>query len=508
MRPVRAPTSPPPSTPERSPGSAATGASASSLPLPPKGGAGRERHEEASAPLRSRGAIVFAGLSYLFTAFAFSYVERSYRAFGVACLVWLVWAVLGFGAGMLNQRGPEGSGRRQWQVLGLLGFVLALFPGFLLFSFTRWVCVVLLIVMGARAAQLRTRSDLYLTLTVVFAVCFLTATHYAADWSLWFYLGPAWLCGALTLAWLHAEGVDLSRWTKLSMTAGFVAVSFAVASLLFLFAPRPPVLGFGFLPGGDTPGLFDPPFGSQSDSGADQRAGGQGRAGGNGAGGGGASRPGPSRPQPGTPPSQWDRMLDSMRGAGRDPFAPQWQRGAINGALDAAQALRNWWKQGSAGPGDTAGAGGQGETSTQPPPPGGGAGISPLGVLLWLACVLLAWLLWRQRHRWGVRLALAAAWALSRWFPRRSMQLSARAMTWCLRTHRHPPLRGQSVREHWSSAQGLAPLAHTWLSRALENYCAMRFGGMPATQERALRLRDDVLGATEVMGGTVPELSR
>ena len=36
----------------------------------------------------------------------------------------------------------------------------------------------------------------------------------------------------------------------------------------------------------------------------------------------------------------------------------------------------------------------------------------------------------------------------------------------------------------------------------------MRFGGLPATQERALRLREDVLGATEVMSGTVPELSR
>jgi hypothetical protein len=294
------------------------------------------------------------------------------------------------------------------------------------------------------------------------------------------------------------------------MTAGFVAVSFAIAATLFLFAPRPPVLGFGFLPGGDTPGLFDPPFGKQSDPDADQRArgqGGQGGAGGKGSGWGGAPRQGQSRLQPGTPPSQWDRMLDSMRDAGRDPFAPQWQRGAINGALDAAQALRNWWT-GSGGPGGAVGTGGQDDTSMQPPPPGSGGGSSLLGLLLWLVFVFLAWLLWRRRHRWGVRLALAAAWGLSRWFPARSMQLSARAMTWCLRAYRHPPLRGQSVREHWSSAKGLAPLAHTWLSRALENYCAMRFGGLPATQERALRLREDVLGATEVMSGTVPELSR
>lgn len=267
------------------PGNASRRVSAGALPVPADS-AGRA-DKEPSALLRSRGAIVFAGLSYLFAGFAFSYVERSYRSFSFACALWLVWAALGFGAGVFNQRGPDGAGRRQWQVLGLLGFVLAVFPGILLFSFPRWVCMVLLVVMGARAAQLRTRRDLYLTMTVVFAVCFLTTTHYAADWSLWFYLGPAWLCGALTLAWLHAEGVDLSRWTKLSMTAGFVAVSFAIAATLFLFAPRPPVLGFGFLPGGDTPGLFDPPFGKQSDPDADQRArgqGGQGGAGGKGSG--------------------------------------------------------------------------------------------------------------------------------------------------------------------------------------------------------------------------------
>ena len=129
-------------------------ASASTTAKPERSrGSTRRADKEPSAPLQSRGAIVFAGLSYLFTAFAFCYVERSYRAFGFACLLWLVWAALGFGAGVFNQRGPEGAGRRQWQVLGLLGFVLAVFPGILLFSFPRWVCMVLLVVMGARAAH-------------------------------------------------------------------------------------------------------------------------------------------------------------------------------------------------------------------------------------------------------------------------------------------------------------------------------------------------------------------
>lgn len=121
---------------------------------------------------------------------------------------------------------------------------------------------------------------------------------------------------------------------------------------------------------------------------------------------------------------------------------------------------------------------------------------------------LAAWLLWRYRYRWGPRVALAVAWGLSRWLPARSMQVSARALTWCLRARRHLPLPGQSVREHWSSAPGLAPLAHQWTQRALETYCATRFGGVPATQARALRLREDVLGAAEVMNGAMPELSR
>jgi hypothetical protein len=479
---------------------------------------------EAAVPLQSRGAIVFTGLSFLFTGFAFSYVDRSRGGFGVFCALWLLWAVLGFGAGVLNQRQGETAGRRQWRGMALFGGVLALFPGFVMYPFARWVCLVLMIVVGARAAHMRLRRDLYLTLTVVFTVCFLTTTHYAADWSLWFYLGPAWLCAGLALAWLHADGVDISRWAKLSMTTGFVAVSFAIAACLFLFAPRPPVVGFGFLPGGDVPGLYDPPLGNPDAGRAELRKPPRGGAG-NGTGlpdgnggwgessrgraGQGDGRPPPSR----TPPSPWDRMLDSMRDAGRDPHAPQWQRNAINGALDAAQAWRRWWKgQGSAGgaAGGMAGQGDQPGTALQAQEVSAGAGTGPslADLLLWLAAALAAWLLWRSRYRWGTRVALGLAWALSRWWPARSMQLSARAMGWCLRGRRHVPRAGQSVREHWSSAPGLAPLARQWMERALETYCAMRFGGLPATRERALRMREEVLGAADVMGGAAPELGR
>lgn len=484
-----------------------------------------------STSLQSRTTVVFVGLAYLFTCIGFSYVDRSYRSFGFFSAVWVVWTVLGFGAGLRNLRGADNAGRTQAIVLGALGFALALFPGLLMFPFFRWLCVVLLLLMGARAARMRTRRDLYLTMVVIFTVCFLTTTHYAADWSLWFYLGPAWLCAALALAWVHAEGVDLSRWSKLFMTLGFVAVSFAIAAALFLFAPRPPVLGFGFLPGGDVEGLYNPPSGGQNNKGrAEDYAGRPGGAGGSGAGspgdqgssgdggwgGGGGERPGQSRPQPGSPSSSWGRMLDGMREAGRDPFAPKWQRNAINGALDAAQALRNWLRGtgpasaggGAAGAGNPDGPGDSMGLQNDEPGSGGGRQSSQGDMLLAMALALLAWLLWRNRYRWGAHTALAGAWCLSRWFPAQSMQWSARAMTWWLRARNHRPQPGQSVREHWSSAPDVAPLARQWTERALETYCATRFGAQPATRERALRLREDVRGAIDVMGNVVPELAR
>jgi hypothetical protein len=40
-----------------------------------------------------------------------------------------------------------------------------------------------------------------LSLAIVVSVSLLVAVHWAADWTLWFYLGPAWLFVALALAW-------------------------------------------------------------------------------------------------------------------------------------------------------------------------------------------------------------------------------------------------------------------------------------------------------------------
>lgn len=462
-----------------------------------------EKGAATSPALKSRGAIVFAGLSYLFVAFAFSYLDRKFKGFGVESLLWLVWALVGFGAGAINLRRAEGAGATQWMVLGLLGLVLALFPGVALYAFPRWVCLALLIIIGARAATMRTRRDFYLTLTVIFTVSFMVATHYNADWSLWFYLGPAWLFGAFALAWLHAEGVAIPRWTKFSMATGFVGLSFVLASVLFLFAPRPPVLGFGFLPpGADVPGLFDEPAGD-----AGGMTGQSGKQSGTASGsshkpgqGGGAQ--GEATLRSGGLAQQWGDMLGRMREAARDPTVPQWQRGAIQGMVGTAQSLLDRLT------GSPAGGEGQGGMVQSPSPRPTFTPPSLLDLLLWLALAVAAWLLVRYRYRLGLSAALGISWLLAKPFPAQSMRLSARAMTWCLRIRSHPPARGQSVREHWSSVPGIAPMARKWLRYALESYCATRFGGVPATRQRALHMRQAVQGTCDILMGALPELGR
>jgi hypothetical protein len=216
-----------------------------------------------SPPLHSRAVVVLTGLSYLFTGFGFSFLDRRFGSFGLEGFLWLMWAVLGFGAGALHVGKPASAGKTQWLVLGALGGLLALFPGFAIYNLLRWTSLTLMIVIGARAAVLKTRRDFYFTLTVIFVVGFMVGTHGNADWTLWFYLGPAWVFGGLALAWDHAAGTPLSRWTKMFMTLGFITASFLLAVVLFFFAPRPPILGFGFLPPGtDTPGMFTQPAGS------------------------------------------------------------------------------------------------------------------------------------------------------------------------------------------------------------------------------------------------------
>lgn len=198
----------------------------------------------AEQTLRSRVVVVLTGCSYLCVGLAFSYLDRRFGSFAMEATFWLLWALAGFGAGAFYLGRPGNAGSTHWKVQGTFGFVLALFPGFFMFSMLRWVGLALMIIQGARAASLRTRRDFYLSLTLIFVVSLMVATHDNADWTVWFYLGPAWLFAALALAWDHAASAEIPRWAKAGMTLAFILLSFLLACVLFLFVPRPAVLGW------------------------------------------------------------------------------------------------------------------------------------------------------------------------------------------------------------------------------------------------------------------------
>lgn len=377
-------------------------------------------------PLHSPIPVLFAGLSYVMVGVGFSYLDRRFGSWAQECSLWLVWAGLGFGAGMANLGRSASGGRILWIVLGTLGVLWALLEGLAIYHLQRWTALTLMVVIGARAAVLKTRRDYALTLMSIFVVSFLVGTHRNADGWLLLFLGAAWALGGLSLAWDHAAESTLSGWSTLGMTLGFIAAACVVAALLFFFAPRPPVLGFGFLPPGtDTPGLFP------------QAAGGEallGKAGGESA---------------------------SAAGAGQGQGQGQ---GKLSGSLPV--------------------------------------NILPLLVLAVSACVL-----WRRRYHLGVQLVLGGAWLLAGCGPARSMRLSAQAMKWCLHLQGHQRRPGESVREHWRDATGIAPLASIWLEYAVESYCAIRFGKVRATRQQAKAMRTAVLGAHDILRNVVPVLS-
>lgn len=425
-------------------------------------------------PIRSRTVVALTGLSYLFVCWGFSYLDRRHGLFGFEGVLWGAWALAGFGVGMAGLRGPGARGQACWGVMGALGLVVALLPGFMMFTLLRWVCFGLLLIMGARAAVLRTRRDFYLTLTVVFAVSFMVGTHDRADWTLWVYLGPAWVLAGLALAWDHASGTALSLRVRLLMSGGFIAVAWVLSLGLFLLLPRPATLGFGFLPPGTgSPGLAGNPAergpgGGRADAGAAGVVG-----------TGGVSAPEPAR---------WEAMLEAMRAAAQDGFIPQWQRQLMGAVLNAAEGVARALApaQGRVA-GATVAARAQRNIAVDVP---------------WiriLAAVWLAYLLWQRRYRLGLGVALIAAWSLGWRYPALSMRVSARAMRWCLQSCGHPHQPGQSVREHWMSAPDIALLARKWLGDAVDTYGEARFGGGAATRQRALAMHRAVQGAAEVL---------
>ena len=101
---------------------------------------------------------------------------------------------------------------------------------------------------------------------------------------------------------------------------------------------------------------------------------------------------------------------------------------------------------------------------------------------------------------------LGLSWLLARPAPESSMRLSARAIHWCLRQRGKHRLPGQSVREYWSNASGIEPLARIWMDQAMEAYCEARFGRRPAVPQLALNMHEAVQGTCDILLNKAPEL--
>jgi hypothetical protein len=390
----------------------------------------------------------------------------------------------GFGAGALWLKGDGKRAGSLARAFTIVACVLALFPGFLMFSLLRWAAFSLLLVTAARAPAMRTRRDFYYALAAIVAVALLVATHGNADWTTWFYLGPAFLCIALALAWDYAAGVELGRWRRAGMTVGFLAVCMALSMAVYAIVPRPSILGFGFLPPGtDTPGHFKvaPPSGG---------GGKRGDAGGRGADSGGSAAGQENRP------SVLEEAVGRMRESLKEQSLPQWQRSAIGAMLGLGELVLSTQQDGGVLVGSRPMTAAERMAMAQRV-----AAVLALlkALLVLLMLALLALALWLARWRIGLAGALWAAWALARVRPAASMRCSALAVRWLLRRRGHPLQPGQSVLEHVGSAPALPPLPRRWLDASLRLYCAHRFGGALASAQNAAYMRRAIVSSQELL---------
>lgn len=415
-----------------------------------------------------RTVVVLTGASFLCAGLSFSYLDRRYGKFPVEGIFWLVWTLLGFGVACLRADRSTDGARRHWKVLGIVGVTLAIFPGYFMFGLPRWVALTLMLVIGARAAILHTRRDFHLTLTTIFVVTFLAASHALADWTLWVYLGPCWLLAGLALTWEHAAEARIPPWTKVLLNGGFVLSCLVAALVIHAIVPQPNIRGFGFLPPGtDHPGQFDTPSGSQPGIGRPSGAGG--------------AVPGQGLTADGGWASGWGQDLKAMRRSLRDKDMPGWQRDALGQVLGAmegtAQALGQLERKASSLLSD----------------------LDWMDLLWLLLAALLLFLAWRWRYRLGMRLALSLAWLLSHRHPMASMRVSAASLGWALHVHGHPRGPGQSVREHWNSLPQAPDAVRTWVRKATHLYGASRFGGRRPSAASADQLRQLVTVAADAL---------
>lgn len=426
-------------------------------------------------PLPSRWVHVFAGACFVFVALSFNYLDRRHGDFspGVA-LSWVLAAVAGFGTGawQLGRGGP--AARLACAVLGCIGLWLAIYPTYQMYSLLRWLVLCLMFAAVARAALMRSRKDFYLCLAICFVCTCVVAIHPRADWTLWVYLGPAWICAGLALTIEHVAARKVPRWLQILSSVGFVGGVGMLALALFLLLPRPPVLGFGFLPpGSSNPSQIPSPArrGGEAGHGADSdSAGSRGQA--------SAEVPGP-----------WPQMIQQMRPAVQDRHMPEWQRALLGGLLDAMAALTPHDAAGGAVDG-TAGNAAQSRAVT--------LRIKPWWFAVLLLAVLLVWWAWRRRHVIALNVMSPVAWALIAISPQWSMRTSARMIGYCLARADRPRPAALTLRERLALAHGLPALSSKLFNAAVSSYYASRFGRIEADAGCAARMRLQVLDAADV----------
>lgn len=440
----------------------------------------------ADAPLPGAALQVLCGLAWLGVAWAFSFLDRAHDRFGFFAIAWLVAGAFGFGLGVLHRRRPRDA-RRAAAALSIVAGVLALFPGFLMFTLVRWLAFALLLMTAARAAGMQTRRDLYYALASIDAVSLLVLTHANAHWTIWFYLAPAWVCVALALAWDYAAAVRLHASVKVGLTGGFLALCIALGLAVAALLPLPQAKGWGFLePATDNPGRKRLPAGGAGGT--------QGNASRQGAGQEGTQGAGSSR-QGGEATLLGD-AIERLHEAMRDRGLPQWQRGLVEGMLTMAEATA---RIGGHGDGRLAGrplSAQEREELERRAAAFAQALQQALNLFLTLLLLLLLWLL---RWRLAGALAMGGAWLLAPWSAAASMRCSILGLRLLLRRHGHALQPGQSVLEHVESAAFLPDRVRAWLRRAVHTYGAVRFGGMAASPAGAALVRQSVVATEEVL---------
>lgn len=188
----------------------------------------------------SRTVIVLTALSYLCVALGFVYLGRRSGNFAQEAAFCLAWTLVGFGPGIffINRATHRGQTHAKW-LLVMVAALLAVVPEYAAYTMLRWVGLCLMLVVGACAAEMRTRAHFNFAATCITVVSAIVGINRWADWTVWLYLGPGWLFMILALTWDHAASTDISRASKAGLSLVFVGIALLAYTVMHAWAPSP-----------------------------------------------------------------------------------------------------------------------------------------------------------------------------------------------------------------------------------------------------------------------------